>query len=146
MEHRDSNQEKRTPDRILRVVAAVIRRNGDYLLTRRADKAVLPGYCEFPGGKVEPGETDEDALMREVRERLCVDVEVGKLLARRRHDYGTYQVELLIYGASIERGEPCRGNIAGFAWVPADKLESYEFPPADRQTTAQLLGLGDRAG
>lgn len=126
----------------IRVVAAVIRREGKYLLTRRAAKAVLPGYWEFPGGKVEKGETDEQALVREVKERLCVDVAVGDALARRHHDYGDYEVDLVIYAAEIERGEPCRGNIAEFAWVPAEELESYEFPPADRETTAELLGLG----
>ncbi len=129
------------PAGTLRVVAAVIRRNGEYLLTKRAEKAVLPGYWEFPGGKVESGESDEQALVREVRERVCLDVKVGKPLARRRHDYGDYVVELTIYEASIEAGEPCKGNVADFAWVPGDQLESYEFPPADRQTTAELLGL-----
>ncbi len=122
------------------VVAAVIEQDGRYLLTKRAAKAVLPGYWEFPGGKVEPGETPRQALAREVRERICVDVQVGPLLARRVHDYGDYEVELSIYDANILAGSVRPGTVAEVAWVPRQKLGDYSFPPADREAMDLLLG------
>ncbi len=122
------------------VVAAVIERHGRYLLTKRAAKAVLPGYWEFPGGKVEPGETPEEALAREVRERISVEVRVGPLIGRRAHDYGDYEVELSIYEAQIVSGQVCPGNVADVAWVPRDELNDYAFPPADREAMDLLLG------
>src|SRR5258708_31121602 len=81
----------------LRVVAAVISRDDRYLITQRRSTAVLPGLWEFPGGRVEEGETDARALKREVRERVGVDVEVGDCIGRRTHDYVGYYVHLALY-------------------------------------------------
>ena len=86
----------------IRVVAAVIERDGNYLITQRRSTAVLPGLWEFPGGKVEPGETDEAALRREVRERLGVDVQVKARIASRHHQYEGYSVDLNLYQAVLE--------------------------------------------
>src|SRR4249920_3768354 len=85
----------------LRVVAAVIARDDRYLITQRRPSAVLPGLWEFPGGRVEEGETDAQALKREVRERVEVDVEVGACIGRRTHDYDGYSVDLALYQATI---------------------------------------------
>jgi len=68
---------------LIRVVAAVIAREGKYLITQRRGTAVLPGLWEFPGGKVEPGESDAVALAREIQERISVDVIVGERMALR---------------------------------------------------------------
>ena len=65
----------------------MISRNDRYLITQRRSTAVLPGLWEFPGGRVEDGETDAQALRREVQERVGVDVEVGACIGRRTHDY-----------------------------------------------------------
>src|SRR3569623_538223 len=73
--------------RHVRVVAAVIAQDERYLITQRRPAAVLGGLWEFPGGKVEEGETDAAALLREVHERVAVDVPVGACIARRTHDY-----------------------------------------------------------
>src|SRR4029077_16719635 len=78
----------------LRVVAAVIARGDRYLITQRRPTAVLAGLWEFPGGKVEEGETDALALAREVRERVGVEVTVAACIGRRTHDYDGYSVDL----------------------------------------------------
>ena len=126
----------------IRVVAAVIEREGRYLITQRRSTAVLPGLWEFPSGKAEAGETDEAALQRELRERVGVDVEVGASTASRTHRYDGYVVELVLYQASIAAGqEPRLVRVADARWVAPLELENYPFPPADQATTDLLLGI-----
>lgn len=128
--------------RHVRVVAAVIPRDDRYLITQRRPTAVLGGLWEFPGGKVEDGESDADALMREVRERVSVDVEVGACIARRTHDYDGYSVDLALYQASIlASAEPTPARVADCRWVKSAEFESYRFPAADQATMDLLLGF-----
>ena len=129
-------------DRI-RVVAAVIRDGERYLLTQRREAAAQPLLWEFPGGRVEPGEEDADALRRELDERLGVAIDVGGPVAYRSHDYGGYHVELLLYEATITRGDPEPRGVRRFEWVAAEDFPRYPFPAADRETLddVQLLGL-----
>ncbi|HVZ34283.1 MAG TPA: (deoxy)nucleoside triphosphate pyrophosphohydrolase, partial [Polyangiaceae bacterium] len=101
----------------LRVVAAMIERGGRYLITQRRPAAVLPLLWEFPGGRVEPGETDEQALEREVLHRLGVSVQVGKLVSFVRHSYERYTIELHLYDCRLASGDPVRRNVHDFAWV-----------------------------
>lgn len=126
----------------IRVVAAVIEQQGRYLITQRRLTGVLAGLWEFPSGKVEAGESDEDALRRELRERVGVDVEVGRSTARRSHRYDGYVVDLVLYHATILPGEEPRPiRVADLCWVQPQELENYAFPPADQATTDLLLGL-----
>jgi 8-oxo-dGTP diphosphatase len=126
----------------IRVVAAVIERDGKYLITQRRKTAVLPGLWEFPGGRVEAGENDEAALRREVLERLGVKVVVKARIASRRHDYEGYSVDLNLYEAELEPGEkPAAMRVADFRWVNSGEFEKYPFPAADQATTDLLLGL-----
>ena len=126
----------------IRVVAAVIERDGRYLITQRRSSAVLAGLWEFPGGKVEAGETDEAALKREVRERVGVDIEVKQPMARRTHKYDGYSVELTLYQALIAPGhEPQPVRVANFLWAASADFDQYPFPPADQATTDLLLGI-----
>ena len=126
----------------IRVVAAVIEQQGQFLITQRRLTGVLAGLWEFPSGKVEAGESDEDALRRELRERVGVDVEVGRCTARRSHRYEGYVVDLVLYRASILPGEEPRPiRVADLRWVKPQELENYAFPPADQATTDLLLGL-----
>lgn len=129
----------------IRVVAAVIEGEGRYLITQRRTTAVLPGLWEFPGGKVEPGESDEAALRREVRERLGVEIEVKARMAQRLHRYEGYTVELSLYQASLVPGqEPRTLKVADFRWVLSSEFEKYPFPAADQATTDLLLGIKRR--
>lgn len=126
----------------LRVVAAVIARGDRYLITQRRPQAVLPGLWEFPGGRVEEGETDAQALTREIRERVGVDVEVGACIGRRTHDYDGYSVDLALYQAGISGGaEPTAVRVADCRWVTSGEFEKYTFPAADQATMDLLLGI-----
>jgi 8-oxo-dGTP diphosphatase len=128
--------------RHVRVVAAVIPREDRYLITQRRPTAVLGGLWEFPGGKVEEGESEADALRREVRERVGVDVDVGACIARRTHDYDGYSVDLTLYQARIEEaGEPKPVRVADCRWVKSTEFENYRFPAADQATMDLLLGF-----
>jgi 8-oxo-dGTP diphosphatase len=126
----------------LRVVAAVIAQNDRYLITQRRPTAVLPGLWEFPGGRVEEGETDAQALKREVRERVGVEVDVGACIGRRTHDYDGYSVDLALYQAAIQgEVEPRAVRVADCRWVASSEFEKYRFPAADQATMDLLLGI-----
>jgi len=125
----------------IRVVAAVISRDGHYLITQRRAQAALPLLWEFPGGRVEAGESDADALRREIRYRLGVEVEVGELISFVDHPYESYSVELFLYDGRIVGGEPQACNVNSFEWVKSSDFEQYEFTPADEQNMTKLLGL-----
>jgi 8-oxo-dGTP diphosphatase len=128
--------------RHVRVVAAVIARDDRYLITQRRPSAVLAGLWEFPGGKVEEGETDLQALKREVRERVGVEVEGGACIGRRTHDYDGYSVDLALYQATIQgETEPTAVRVADCRWVTSSEFEKYRFPAADQATMDLLLGF-----
>ena len=127
-------------NRIVRVVAAVIERDGKYLITQRRDEAVLPGLWEFPGGKVEEGESDEAALHREVLGRVGVDVVVQQRVAERHHAYEKYDVHLTLYACKLEaQKNPRPLMVKDLRWVASSEFASYKFPPADQATMDQLL-------
>jgi 8-oxo-dGTP diphosphatase len=127
---------------LIRLVAAVIERDGRYLITQRRSTAVLPGMWEFPGGRVEDGESDEQALRRELHERLGTEVEVKARMAHRIHHYHGYSVDLNLYQTSIQAGqEPQALRVAEVRWVPSNEFENYPFPAADQATTDLLLGF-----
>lgn len=125
----------------VRVVAAVIAESGRYLITQRRSSAVLPLLWEFPGGKVEPGESDAAALSREIEHRLGVSVRVGTLLSFVNHPYERYSVDLFLYDCKIDKGTPTEKNVNAFRWVKSDEFELFEFTPADEASMNQLLGL-----
>jgi len=127
--------------RTIRVVAAVIESGGRYLITQRRASAVLPLLWEFPGGRVEEGESDTVALKREVQHRLGVDVQAGKLMSFVSHPYEHYVVELYLYEARLQDGEPLAVNVSDFRWVASADFEQYRFTPADEASMTTLLGL-----
>ncbi len=126
---------------VIRVVAAVVEEDGLYLITQRREEAVLGGLWEFPGGKVEPGESDGQALARELRERLGVDAVIGGQLSERHTVYPEYEVTLALYSASIVEGQiPRRGRVQDFRWIRSSDFDQYQFPAADQATMDALLG------
>jgi 8-oxo-dGTP diphosphatase len=119
--------------RPLRVVAAVVRRDGRILVTQRPPRAARPGQWEFPGGKVEPGESEPAALEREIREELGCGVEVGALLLRHRHASPDLEVELAFYECRLADGaEPRCLGVAALEWAAPGTLSGYDFLEADR--------------
>jgi 8-oxo-dGTP diphosphatase len=128
--------------KVIRVVAAVLEREGRYLITQRRESAVLPLQWEFPGGKVEAGENDEDALCRELSERLDADFEIGKKIGEKHHIYDGYEVILALYAAKLIPGRPMRAKrVRDFRWVASSEFGQYQFPDADQRTMDQLLGI-----
>ena len=122
----------------LQVAAALIARDGRYLICRRRPGAHLGGLWEFPGGKREGGESLEDCLVREIREELGVDVSAPVLHAVLTHAYPERRVELHFFRCAIMRGEPECLGCAELRWVAPRDLHGYEFPPADRSVIQRL--------
>jgi 8-oxo-dGTP diphosphatase len=129
------------PVRPIRVVAAVIAQAGKYLITQRRATAVLPLLWEFPGGRVEAGESDADALRREVMHRLGVDVAVGSLISFVSHPYERYTVDLHLYECRIVSGQPTEQNVRAWKWVTSAEFDQYSFTPADEASMSKLLGM-----
>jgi mutator protein MutT len=123
---------------VITVAAAIIRRNEHILLTRRKPDAHLPGLWEFPGGKVEPGESLIAALQRELREELAIDVEVQEECYTTTHHYPAKSVELHFFNCTIIDGEPHLIDVAEFRWVKSSDLLSYSFPEADLELVERL--------
>lgn len=125
----------------IRVVAAVVERDGKYLITQRRPEAVLPLLWEFPGGRVEEGETDQEALQREMKERLAVEIKPGPQLATSVHDYEGYTVTLVVYQADLLSEKLRSERVNAFHWVASEDFGNYQFPPADQATMDKLLGF-----
>jgi 8-oxo-dGTP diphosphatase len=124
------------------VVAGLCVRDGKVLITqRRADQA-LPLQWEFPGGKIEAGESPEVALARELREEIGVDVAVGRVWDVLFHAYPEYDVLMLVYRCTITRGEPSCVEVADLAWCRPDALAGYDILPADAPLVERLRSEG----
>jgi 8-oxo-dGTP diphosphatase len=122
------------------VSAGVIVEGARVLLSQRKSGTHLAGAWEFPGGKVEPGEDPRDALARELREELGIDVEVGDPLEITFHRYAMKSVLLLFFAATRRAGsaEPTAIDVAAVRWAGIDDLRDEEFPPADVAVLAKV--------
>jgi len=127
--------------RTIRVVAAVLEQDGRYLITQRRTTAVLPLMWEFPGGRVEPGETDAQALRREVLHRLGAEIECGKLISFVSHPYEHYVVDLFLYECTLLSPSLEPRAVNGFKWVLSSDFDQYPFTPADEASMDALLGV-----
>lgn len=119
------------------VVAAVIERDGRYLITRRLEGTHLAGLWEFPGGKLLPGEKPEDALRRELKEELGVEAAVGEVMKTVDWTYPEKSVRLLFFRCGLE-GEPIPLEGQEMRWVKASELSGYRFPDADATLISRL--------
>ncbi|MGB7024999.1 MAG: (deoxy)nucleoside triphosphate pyrophosphohydrolase [Candidatus Acidiferrales bacterium] len=122
------------------VVAAVIVRDGRVLACQRSRSGIFPLKWEFPGGKVQNGESPEAALVRELREELSVDASIGVEIHRTKHKYAEMPspVELIFFAATIESGQIDNRIFEAIAWVAPHKLAEMEFLDADREFISQL--------
>ncbi len=130
------------PDRpgSIHVVAAVITDpRGRILLARRGDGRDLAGLWEFPGGKREPGESSEAALVRELQEELAITVQVGAPVIEVPQQYPDKRLRLDVRHVSAWSGAPRGQEGQALAWVVPEKLIRYPMPPADRPVVAALL-------
>lgn len=128
---------------MIHVVAAVIEQDNQFLLTRRPAGVHLEGMWEFPGGKIDAGESHADALRRELREELDVDVDVTELIFQTTHQYPDRGVALYFYGCSLKGvARPLLGQ--EMRWVRREELASLGFPPADAELIIRLMGSAAR--
>lgn len=119
-------------DEPVRVVAAVIIRDGCVLACRRNPDRSAGGLWEFPGGKVEPGESPEDALTREIREELGVVIEVGKLIHRATTPTGTAHIDLSSYEACLTDAPPLRSTDHDvLRWLRPNQLSELDWAQPD---------------
>lgn len=120
------------------VVAALIWDGDRFLACQRPAHKARGLLWEFVGGKVEPGETPQEALVRECREELAVTVSVGEVFMDVIHEYPDLKVHLILFQSSIQEGEPQKLEHNDIRWITVDEIDSYEFCPADEEILLAL--------
>ncbi|RKP49835.1 8-oxo-dGTP diphosphatase MutT [Cohnella endophytica] len=121
------------------VVGAVIyNENNEILCALRAMNMSLGGLWEFPGGKIEPGESPEETLVREIQEELGCKIEVHDFIADTTHEYPNVIVRLMTYKSKIIEGIPVPTEHERLEWLPLEKLRSLDWAPADLPTINEL--------
>jgi A/G-specific adenine glycosylase len=116
----------------------VIWRGDRILIAKRPPEGLLGGLWEFPGGKPEPGESLEAAVVREVGEELDIDVEPGAKIAAVDHAYSHFAITLHAYHCRYRTGTPQPIGCQEIAWVKPDELDRYAFPAANRRVLERL--------
>lgn len=124
----------------INVVAAVIMKEGKVFATQRGYGEFKDGW-EFPGGKVEAGESLEEALRREIREELEVEVNVGDLIDTIEYDYPAFHLSMKCYACTIAGGSPHLLEHEAARWLSADQLDSVAWLPADITLIPKIAGL-----
>jgi 8-oxo-dGTP diphosphatase len=130
--------------RKIRVVGAMLEKEpGRYLITQRPPTASLPLLWEFPGGRVEEGESDEQALARELREEMGIEVEIGAEAMNTHHEYPNYAIDFRVFRCRLRSPEAQIRHLRvhDHRWVTLDEMSQYRFPDADAKTLEKLLGL-----
>ena len=125
------------------VVAALFTDRDRFLVTQRKLGGSFGGFWEFPGGKVETGESDEVALAREIEEELGVRCDVGTLFSALTHDYPDFQLDFRVYRCRWLDGEWRPLGVADLRWITIDQIDGLLFPPADKPILAALKAVDD---
>ena len=126
------------------VVAALIRRDNRFLICQRPANKKRGLLWEFPGGKVEQNETEQTALIREIREELDAEVTVGDEYMRLVHTYPDITVELVLYNAQLSGGEPKLLEHNDLRWITPQEIPQYRFCPADTKILVRLLSDSEK--
>ena len=116
---------------LIEVVAALVKRDGRFMICQRPENKSRPLLWEFPGGKVEAGETKEAALARECREELDIELSVGAVFAESTFVYPDISVHLSLFEAEIVSGEPKLLEHRDIRWITPEEAHLFEFSPAD---------------
>ena len=129
--------------KVVHVAVGIISNNNQIFLTKRLEHVHQGGKWEFPGGKVEQGETVTEALYRELKEEVAIDVVSSKPFMEIRHDYGDKQVFLDIHIVNKYSGEPNAQEGQKQAWFKLEQLKTLDFPEANKAIVEKLLGEFD---
>ena len=124
----------------IEVVAAVIHKDAAYFATQRG-YGEFEGMWDFPGGKIEPGESRESALKREIQEELCVNISVEDFICTTDYDYPSFHLTMHCYLCSIEAGEIVLREHKSARWLRPEELGSVEWLPADKDIISRLNNL-----
>lgn len=125
--------------KITEVVAALIRDGDKFMICQRPAHKARGLLWEFVGGKLEPGETMEQALIRECREELAVTLSVGTVFMDVLHEYPDLTVHLTLFNAAIAEGVPQKLEHNDIRWITADQIPDYAFCPADESILQKLM-------
>ena len=121
----------------IEVVAAIIHRDRTYFATQRG-YGEFEGMWEFPGGKIEPGESPEAALKREIQEELAVDIIIENLLCTTEYDYPSFHLTMHCYICGIKFGEIELREHKSARWLTTETLDSVKWLPADKEVIDKL--------
>ena len=121
------------------VVAALIWQGNKFMICQRPAHKARGLLWEFVGGKVEPGETKEQALIRECRVELAITLSVGDIFMDVVHKYPDLTVHLTLFNATIAKGEPQKLEHNDIQWITPSEIQNYEFCPADEEILAKII-------
>jgi 8-oxo-dGTP diphosphatase len=116
---------------IVKVTAAILEKDGRIIIAQRKRSDHLSGLWEFPGGKIEPGESPEACLARELLEEFGIDATIGEHLGSNLHHYDHISIELMAYRAVWSDGTLAMNDHDDYRWVTVDELTGFDFSPAD---------------
>ncbi len=122
----------------LEIVAGLMQRNGTYLVAQRMADDAYGSLWEFPGGKIEPGETPEQALRREMAEELGVDVSIGRRVVAYEDESPTLKINVTLYECSIIGGEPVPLECSDVRWLTLEQIAEKPLAPADKKALVFL--------
>lgn len=120
------------------VVAALVWDEDKFMICKRPPHKARALLYEFVGGKVEPGETMEEALIRECREELAVTVEVGEVFMQVVHEYPDITIRLTLFNSKIAEGTPQLLEHVDIRWIRPEEIDRYDFCPADTEILAEI--------
>ena len=124
---------------MVEVVAALIWDNDKFMICQRSAHKARGLLWEFVGGKVEPGETKEQALIRECREELAMTISVGEMFMDVTHEYPDLTVHLTLFNATIFEGKPQKLEHNDIKWITSSEIPNYEFCPADVEFLIKIM-------
>ena len=130
MTSKHTERKMKSEKKIIQVVAAIIRRDNEIFATQRG-YGDYKDWWEFPGGKVERGETPEQALAREIREELAAEITVGDYLTTVEYDYPEFHLSMACYWCSVKEGRLTLLEHEAARWLPLDHLRQVNWLPAD---------------
>ena len=125
--------------KIIKVTAAILEQGGRILIAQRNSTDFLANKWEFPGGKVERGETPAECLARELKEEFDMDVQIGAYLGSSVYHYDHISIELMAFRAYWRGGRIVAKEHSAFAWAEPAELSGYDFAPADLPFVAKIV-------